>query len=714
MLDDPIFSAIARRSVRDVELILERNPAAANARDMDGRTPLMRLALDWAEGDAQLVERLVAAGVDLNAADHRNGDTALHLASRNGNFRFIAALQKATAGKAALHHEMANLDGDTPPRLARRTGGYGTLAALAEGRFAGPLDGPCRSRLAIIGMGAAGAALFVSLVRRLVTEKERRRDPDLLRRMQILLVDSHPLPGSAQPYGPERTESTSLLHAPAGEMSIVADDPDDFCNWLAAKAAAGALADVLGAACDLGLSPAAVDRAALYPRVAYGQYLKETIEVYAGIARDHGLDVAILPGRQVIADRAAAGGSRILELSGPEGVERIEVSSVCHAAGQWVERGAGDRPRPYRFAALGEPGEVFVRGSGLAAVDAAHEVLLHPAVGRLVRDRGRLAYEPARPGWKVIFLSRDGRLPGVRPSMPEGYALRYLNPAAFRRLQARLGGHVPLYQVVNYLNMELSDAFDRVIDIRSNADPVGMCGAPAPGADPFRILARDLERARGDGEGDGGYARWHQVMRALFPVIRMIYGQFTPRERRVFDNRFAAPWRRAFAAMPPAAADILLAMHGAGVLELRVIGPDDVPPANGSVITADGLASLHYRDPSPFAPDFLRAGSFDLHAAAATEHGAPVFVADDGTFQSPDCPDRRASEAMGGGLFLSAHLFDAEAVPLLVRHGRRLAEFHAEELLYGALGADLYQSSRVLDELDDSVRARRRAIKPMA
>src|SRR5690606_21287104 len=148
--------------------------------------------------------------------------------------------------------------------------------------------------------------------------------------------------------------------APAGEMSIVADDPDDFCNWLAAKAAAGALADVLGAACDLGLSPAAVDRAALYPRVAYGQYLKETIEVYAGIARDHGLDVAILPGRQVIADRAAAGGSRILELSGPEGVERIEVSSVCHAAGQWVERGAGDRPRPYRFAALGEPGEVFV------------------------------------------------------------------------------------------------------------------------------------------------------------------------------------------------------------------------------------------------------------------------------------------------------------------------------------------------------------------
>lgn len=261
MLDTDIFQAITRRSLADVRKILLRHRNAANKVDAMGRTPLMHMAVSWATDDDKIIELLVERGAKVNATDF-GGRMALHHAAASGNDLFIDTLQEL-AGEEVFYH-VPDHEGSTPVDMALNGDDMAVLISMAQGRFR-RLDVSQRdTHLAIVGVGPAGAALFISLVNKLFKWREEKLDFEF-DRVSIYLIDRHKELGTGTPYSLEQNSPTSLLNVAAGGMSIDASDPMDFVNWIEEKAETGELVNLLGPAHDHGLCAAQADPLRLLP-----------------------------------------------------------------------------------------------------------------------------------------------------------------------------------------------------------------------------------------------------------------------------------------------------------------------------------------------------------------------------------------------------------------------------------------------------------------
>ncbi len=109
-----LHAAVEDANLPMVNLLLEHDGAAAlNWFDYVERTPLM-IAVEM--DSAPLARRLLEAGADVNThEDARGGDTALHVAARNGTLHMAEILVQAGASPLIC----AGLTG-TPLGLARR------------------------------------------------------------------------------------------------------------------------------------------------------------------------------------------------------------------------------------------------------------------------------------------------------------------------------------------------------------------------------------------------------------------------------------------------------------------------------------------------------------------------------------------------------------------------------------------------------------------
>jgi uncharacterized protein len=90
-LDDTL-TAVYRRQL---PALRDLTPAQVNARDQDGRTPLMHAVLA-VDADPRIVELLIERGADVNAADS-HGWTALHFAAQDHDVPVARALLAAGA-----------------------------------------------------------------------------------------------------------------------------------------------------------------------------------------------------------------------------------------------------------------------------------------------------------------------------------------------------------------------------------------------------------------------------------------------------------------------------------------------------------------------------------------------------------------------------------------------------------------------------------------
>ena len=116
-----IFLAAALGDPVRVETLLARDPALANARDLDGRTPLM-LALQRGHRDVLAV--LLRRGADANAVTPW-GDTPLHQAARWGEIALLGLLLEHGADARAR-----DLWGKTPVERALQFGHHDAARAL--------------------------------------------------------------------------------------------------------------------------------------------------------------------------------------------------------------------------------------------------------------------------------------------------------------------------------------------------------------------------------------------------------------------------------------------------------------------------------------------------------------------------------------------------------------------------------------------------------
>ncbi|MBO9664660.1 FAD/NAD(P)-binding protein [Dokdonella sp.] len=251
-------------------------------------------------------------------------------------------------------------------------------------------------RIAIIGGGAAGAAVVAQFLRDAAGE-ERCAD----RALTWIVGDRAPGRGVAY----ETADEQHLLNVRAANMGLFADRPGDFLDYAAARGIAASGGQFL-------------------PRAIYGDYLEATLARLLATARrrvtlaarsteaiairpraDAGFSIHTRDGEEIRADGVVLALGALPPASLP-GVDAAAAASGAYAADAW------------RWPDLARaPGHVLVIGSGLTGVDT-----LLSAAARW-------------PQARLTAVSRRGRWPALHSDQP---LAPYADPAALiARLRER-------------------------------------------------------------------------------------------------------------------------------------------------------------------------------------------------------------------------------------------------------------------------------------
>jgi uncharacterized NAD(P)/FAD-binding protein YdhS len=228
------------------------------------------------------------------------------------------------------------------------------------------------ARIAIVGGGAAGAAVVGEFLRRGGAACE------------LVWLTGRSAPGRGVAYA--TNNAMHLLNVRAANMGLFADD-------------AGALLRFLEARCTPALP------GDFLPRAAFGDYVEATL---AQLRASGGVRLELQACEAVAIERGAAGGYRV----GTDEGTRIAVDGVVLAIGALppvpiaevdADSIASGRylPDPWNVPFLERPPqEIAVLGSGLTAVDAI------------------LSAATTWPDARIIALSRHGRLPAAHGAAP--------------------------------------------------------------------------------------------------------------------------------------------------------------------------------------------------------------------------------------------------------------------------------------------------------
>ncbi|MBU2286295.1 MAG: FAD/NAD(P)-binding protein [Gammaproteobacteria bacterium] len=707
-----IFELIEKADANGIMASLKGDPKVAFAReDITGFTPLIKLAkkVDFPEKFDRLKFFEVAVDALLKnndleviaATDFITGRTALHWACETDNIPFYRALYKHTGNHTWWYHR--DFGGKTPVALARENEFTELMIEMELGRCRRVGRGP--NRLAIIGMGPAGSALFIRLIKRLEWTGAERFGAEFIKSIRFDLYDKGEL-GLGTPYDPQRTTNTSLLNVAAGGMSIDADSPLDFVAWIKELELKGTLHQRLGAAAELGLCPASARVDGYYPRTFYGEYLVERVKSFIRRAAKLGVEVVEHAFTEVTkVSEEEKGGYKIISTT--KGEQQAEIANfVYYTTGHFTQKDSPADSKnksskayidtPINANGLNDRGvfskdvrSVGVLGSSLSAVDVIFSLLLHPSVGEL-KWRGQTpVYLPKRKEFKVTCYSRKGLFSKVRPSSNRDLDLTHLSPHAVALAgRSPLGnepGKLSVAEMIESLEKELAERLPELkVGPGQHKGLIERLSDPFKhweemGHDPFKYLEGDIQWAD-DGQDTAGNVRWYQVMHSLFPVVRTLYRQFTTEQRAEFSKNYGSLWLWAFAPMPMRSAKVLLAMHKAGALDLfRVNGSPDtsgkkvkVPykdnSAAGTSKTAEhdflcstiGLHSIFHLDSSDLTKnskskddaweadaDFVFFDPYSVSTAAlGGEQKKPAqertaWIADDGTFELAMVRDKK-------------------------------------------------------------------------
>jgi len=716
-----IFAAIDTQDVKQVLEALKADPDCIEECDNSGMTPLMHAAIVLRGNSCDpivqaLVNAMKAKDMDVNGGHYTSGRTALHWAAYSNNTTFISALQKHAG--ANIHYYVRDNSDLMAHQLAETKGYVAVMEVIAPERFKARVgSGPVT--LAVIGVGPAGAGMFIRLVRGLL-ESNAVFKAEQLKQIKILLIDEKAVLGSGTPYSAEKNSDTSCLNIPASTMSVDALNANDFVEYIKSLYSSGTLAMELGVPGANDLRPASVEAKGYYPRLFYGKYINARLAEWTAKARAAGIDVVEMPNTSVVDYGTIDDKGLTLDVRIGKDAKKIHVTHAYQATGHWPEESRGE---PYEKASgtfiypanreklvaqkvFAEPGNLAIMGSALSAIDVVFAVLLDPDVGTLTWQGDEPTYVPIKKGFKVTAYSRRGVWPRVRPlDNVDKNPLKYCSPETYQMINAWRKKPPTLQEGIELLGLELDEAYGKphgTFKPLLLADPLGNL-EKGKLRDPFELLMRDVKLAEdGDGTTAGrNFALWYQVIHALYPVMDMFYRGLTPKEREEFESKVNTPFLWAFAPMPHRSARVLNAMHKAKVLDLHRIDGFPETKDNKNIIinyfdydgttkktevhphmaVTIGLASKFYNDLSPLTKNMMKKNQItfkDPKQAAQVQEGS-IFVADDGSFEVLDAKGNHSPAHRAMGFFLQSQYWAIGAAPSVVRFGRQAAELYLGE-----------------------------------
>ena len=392
----------------------------------------------------------------------------------------------------------------------------------------------------------------------------------------ITILEKTSLAGYGMPYHPETTDIHNMSNIASEEIPVL---PQTFYNWLC-----GCDAQQLR---EWLIDPELIDESEVYGRLPLGAYLHAQYETIIGRIRDSGITVSVKTlcnVADILPDES--GGKLHIDTSERA---RMTFDSVVLATGHsWsedddFENGYFGSPWPISKI-LPRDGEfhnfrIGTLGASLSAFDIVSS--LSHRHGDFRKNGKGLSYHPF-PGtedFHLVLHSANGWLPHLQWDQDEPFRVIYRHVSreemlALRDYEGRL-------RIADYFDKVCrpalrkafnKDGLDGIVDKLDSADYtlkdfVEQMSERHQYRDAFTGMREEMVKAR-DSVENHRPIHWKEVLDDLFYTLNF-HAELMPAEDHLVLKKTVMPFlMNVIAAMPLPSADMLLALHEAGKLEL--------------------------------------------------------------------------------------------------------------------------------------------------
>ncbi|WHO39436.1 FAD/NAD(P)-binding protein [Sphingobium sp. AP49] len=388
----------------------------------------------------------------------------------------------------------------------------------------------------------------------------------------ISIFEAQSQPGLGTPYRPGWNDPAMLSNIASVEIPPLAET---LIDWLGRQDD-----DRLRA---LGIDPSGVDERTFYPRLALGRFFLDQFTQLVERARAKGIDVNVRARTKVVDIEAVGDGLKLTVASArlPRSEEWFDY--VVLATGhQWPEEPEvrpGYYLSPWPASALQRIAatKVGLRGSSLTAIDAV--VALAVAHGQFEGHEGEaLTYRSKADGdaLQLTMMSRKGLLPEADFYHPIPYTpLAICTQAAVIHLIEDGEGDI-LHRAYALFRQELEEAdpdyatgialadltleqfSDRYFGERADVDPFEW--AQANLAEARRNFAKEIT------------VPWRYAILRMHEVMALIVPHLEEDELERFDRFLKPIFVDDYATVPHLSIERLIALHRAGILDVKALG----------------------------------------------------------------------------------------------------------------------------------------------
>lgn len=390
--------------------------------------------------------------------------------------------------------------------------------------------------------------------------------------LTVTLFEAAPLAGVGQPYSPDSAQVTMLANIASIEIPPLGET---YLDWLHCQP------PILLKA--YGVDPSALHERQFLPRLVLGAWFRDRLEQMLETAKERGHRVALREQSQVT-DVARVGDDMRVTFDGPQGHESLLFSHVVLATGHdWPEdpdHDAGLFVSPWSGLIEAElpATSVGILGTSLSGIDAAMAVACqHGHFEETAEGSLRFNLDADAGDLRLTLMSRQGLLPEADFWCPIPYRpLQHMTEAALQSELAQ-GSEGLLDRLWSRFVAEMAaadPAYTEAIGL-AHLTPEGFAEAyfaPRLAAEPFEWAKTNLAQVERNAAAlrvvEWRYAilRMHEPMEAMFAHLTEADRQRFEALKRVFIDNYAA--------VPPQSIRRLLALHGAGVLDIFPLGDD--------------------------------------------------------------------------------------------------------------------------------------------
>ena len=445
-----------------------------------------------------------------------------------------------------------------------------------------------KKRIGIIGGGPTGLFLLKHLVNSGETD------------LHITIFESKERLGQGMPYSDSGANHEHVTNISGSELPEL---ETDLVSWMEN------LPPDLLEQFDLDLSRFHAYK--VLPRLLFGAYLSDQFELLLNRASVLGIETTVLLNTSV---------TDITDL--PDKKEVVVTTNltdelffdylVVATGHRWPTNAEGITPgwfdSPYPPAKLefevNHP--VCIKGASLTAIDAIKTLARHN--GRYVRKNDRLEYELSEnsPDFKLVLHSRGGLLPAVRFHLDEfgSSGITLLSQEEIAEIRAEHDGFIPLDLIFDrcfkdQLKEKDPEFYERIRDWNLE-EFVANSMDLRERLDPFQLLIAELAEAEKSIKRQQSIS-WKEMLSQLSFAMNYPAKYFSAEDMLRLQKTLNPLISVIIASIPQSSAWELIALHEAGVLELKAVGAEStfkVHPDRGVILEytneAGEAQSEHY------------------------------------------------------------------------------------------------------------------------